>query len=292
MKRSTLSTLRRAAASLFALAALVVTAGTAKAQLFVVHLNGYGPDGIVSQYNANDGNPQNPNLITTGLNQPIGIAVMGNSLYVANKGNGTIGAYLLTGHTASPINPAFVSGVGKPAGLAAANNTLYVADFNSGIVSAYTVDETNGVPVSNWGPLKLTRPTGLTVQGHILYVASDGGGPGLGTVGTYSADNGAAMNPSFVSGLNGPTGLAIQGNTLYVTSQDGTIGAYGINSNPAKPLGTVLTGLDAPTGLAILGSQNAVLYVADSIKGTVRSFGGNNPVVISGLSFPTGIAIK
>jgi hypothetical protein len=294
MKRSTLSTLRRAAASLFALAALVVTAGTAQAQLFVVHLNGYGPDGIVSEYNANTGKPLNVSLITTGLNQPLGIAVMGSNLYVANKGNGTIAQFTVNGQTVTSSDPTFISGVGHPAGLAATNNNIYVADFNSGLVTAY---DTEGDPVANWGvvngkPLKLTRPTGLAVQGNILYIASDNGGPGLGTVGTYSAANGLVMNASFISGLSGPTGIAVQGNFLYESNQDGTVGAYNINgTNPATFAGAT-PGFGNPTGIAILGSQNATIYVVDSIKGTVTSFGGNKSISITGLTFPSGIAVK
>jgi 6-phosphogluconolactonase (cycloisomerase 2 family) len=281
------------AVSAFLIALIALAAPARAQQLFIAHLDGYG-GGIVSQYNSATGAVENASLITAGLNQPIGLAVHGNDLYVANQGNGgTIGHFILNGPTVPEAgsNPTFITKVGKPTGLALSVNgdTLYVSDFKGGTVTAYSLS--GPTPVAKFS-IPLTRPAGLTVQNQTLYVASAGSVPGLGTVGTYYAKTGVAMNASFVSKLNGPTGVAVQGSTLYVATQDGVVNSYDINgTNPAQFDRTVVTGLSTPTGLAVSGDT---LYVADSAKSNVTLFGvvGTDPVVISPLSFPTGVAVK
>jgi PEP-CTERM motif len=52
----------------------------------------------------------NPDLIS-GLSLPVGIAVFGSDLFVANAGNYTIGEYTTAGTT---INPALISAVNVP----------------------------------------------------------------------------------------------------------------------------------------------------------------------------------
>ena len=59
-------------------------------------LNAYvssGNPGSVSEYNATTGTAINSNLITTGLDDPFGIALDGPDLYVTNYIPGTIGEY-------------------------------------------------------------------------------------------------------------------------------------------------------------------------------------------------------
>src|SRR5262249_41863818 len=196
MKTSITSTcrplLRAASAFLIAITALAAMPRTAQAQLYVTQLVGLGPAGVVSQYQLPSGNLMNANLVT-GLQGPVGLAVMGNVLFVANQGNNTVGAY--NANTGAPINPTFIAafskdnkdGIAKPAGLAVMGSMLYISNFNSGNVSAYNVTT---VPVLNAtlinakfiagqsekNPTGLVNPAGLAIAGGILYVASSGHG--------------------------------------------------------------------------------------------------------------------
>ena len=73
--------------------------------------NAYG--GMVGEYTTS-GVPVNPALID-GLNFPVGIDVLGDSLFVVNVGNGTIGKYTTSG---VPVNPSLVSGLRPWGGIA------------------------------------------------------------------------------------------------------------------------------------------------------------------------------
>ena len=66
---------------------------------------------IVGEYNATTGAVINANFIT-GLNGPVGLALSGNNLFVANFGGGTVGEYNAT--TGAAINANFITGLNDP----------------------------------------------------------------------------------------------------------------------------------------------------------------------------------
>jgi hypothetical protein len=107
------SLLRTFYASLIASAALLGMAGTARAQLYVSQL------GIltVSEYNAATGAEINANLITR-LRTPGGLALQGNTLFVANQ-SGTIGKY--DAATGKEINANLITGLQFPTAVAVKN---------------------------------------------------------------------------------------------------------------------------------------------------------------------------
>ena len=71
--------------------------------------------GTVGEYDATTGAAINANFIT-GLNRPVGLALLGNTLFVANHGSGTVGKYNAT--TGAAINANFITGLNTPVGLA------------------------------------------------------------------------------------------------------------------------------------------------------------------------------
>ena len=83
-------------AFLIAIAALSAMPRNADAQLYVTQLPSF-PVGIVSEYDATTAVAINPNFITGLKNNPFGLALSGNTLFVANAGtsssNGTVGKY-------------------------------------------------------------------------------------------------------------------------------------------------------------------------------------------------------
>jgi DNA-binding beta-propeller fold protein YncE len=94
-----------------------------------------GLNGTVGEYGL-DGSPVNASLIS-GLDYPVGIAISGSDLYVANgyDGNNTIGEYTTSG---AVVNTSLISGLNGPWGIAVSGNDLFVANQNNGTVGEYT----------------------------------------------------------------------------------------------------------------------------------------------------------
>jgi hypothetical protein len=135
-------------------------------------------DNKVGTYNPTTGGVINASFVTTGLNNPVALALSGTTLFVSNaaittgRGAGTVGAY--NANTGAVINASFISGLTSPVSLALVNNTLYVSN--------------SGSPAS-------------------------GGNPAVpGTVGTYDATTGAVINASLITGVSGDeiTGIFVK----------------------------------------------------------------------------------
>jgi hypothetical protein len=233
-----------------------------------------------------------------GLKAPMGVVVANNNLFVANRGDGTVGLYNV--NTGAPINTQLITGLKKPGGLAFRANTLYVSEFGGGTVKAYQFNQNNTVtPLPGFTTITgLQSPTGLSVDNHnFLLVASYGSGPGAGTVRAFDATEGGEFLPGspLVSGLTEPTGIIVQGSTLYVSDQDGTVGQYTFHTNPVTASGSqaFIKGLDSPMGLAF--ATDGTLLVVSPLTGTVNKFSAGVPVSTTpfiSLSGPTGIAVK
>jgi hypothetical protein len=77
----------------------------------------------------------NASLIS-GLNEPIGIAVSGSDLFVANYyGGGTVDEYTTAGAT---VNAALLSGLSSPSGIAVSGSDLFVANAGNDTIGEYT----------------------------------------------------------------------------------------------------------------------------------------------------------
>ncbi|HUB81528.1 MAG TPA: hypothetical protein VMB03_22165 [Bryobacteraceae bacterium] len=222
--------------------------------------------GTVSTYNATTGAAIDANFIS-GLQNPDGLAVSGNTLFVANQTRssstfvpGTIGAYDAT--TGAVINATFVTGLSSPGNLAVSGSTLFVVNGDMGpnldTIGAY--DVVTGVAI-NSRLLTLFDPTGIAASGSTLFVSNfDAGAAGGGTVGAYNTTTGAVIDANLITGLNGPEGLAVSGNKVFVasigTANIGTVGAYDAGTGvPINP--TMIGGLYFPFGLAIAGYSSA-----------------------------------
>ncbi len=144
-------------------------------------------------------------LVPTGpLDQPSGIAVCGDNLFVANYGFDTVSEFTTSGALVSaslvPTGPLF-----GPSGLVVSGNKLFVANYSSDTISEFT---TSGALVSAslvpTGPL--FGPSGIAVSGDKLFVAN------------YDSDTisefttaGSQVAASLVAtdGLYAPAGLAV-----------------------------------------------------------------------------------
>ena len=148
---------------LFALVLLAIVASTGAAradEIFVTNID--VPPNFVSTIGAytTSGATVNPALIS-GLNTPLGIAVSGSNLFVANQNSGTVGEYTTSGDT---VNPALISGLDFPRGIAISGSDLFVvkADLlpGFGTIGQYT---TSGDPVNPALISGLSFPSGIAV---------------------------------------------------------------------------------------------------------------------------------
>ena len=176
-----------------------------------------------------------------------GLAVTGNTLYVAVENGSVIRTYNAT--TGALINDALVTGAANsfPASLAIAGNVLYVTFNDSGKVNAY--DASTGATLAGFVPISVAIPFGVAVLGNTLYVSDNAAG---GNVGAYNATTGAVINASFITGAGTfVEGLGVFNNTLYVASDTAHgVGSYDATTGAAIN-STFITGLNSPFQLVI-----------------------------------------
>jgi hypothetical protein len=212
--------------------------------------SGISNGGYVGTYNATTGAPINPQFITSGVNDPGGLALLGNTLFVTNNGI-WISTYDAT--TGFPINNPFIQGLTNPYGLLLSGNNLYVSQDFGATNSVGEYNASNGAPIN--AQLIVTNPNGayqVALSGNNLFVA----GYQQRTVGEYDATTGAVINANFITGLLFPLGVAVVGNTLYVTQDGGATPGSSFISTYDATTGAVInanfiTGLNGPRYIAV-----------------------------------------
>jgi hypothetical protein len=155
----------------------------------------------------------NASLIT-GLNGPFGLALSGNTLFVAitnggAPGAGTVGRYDLN---TGIFNASFITGLNDPTSLALSGNTLFVANL-SGTPNGNAIGEYNATTGAVINANFIAGPAyGLALSGNTLFVSGVNSSVG-GGVFEYDATTGALINADFIVGAYGH--LALSGNTLF-----------------------------------------------------------------------------
>jgi DNA-binding beta-propeller fold protein YncE len=242
------------------------------------------------------------------FNGPIGLAIKGTNLYVADASNHTIRkldlstrqVITLAGHATAY---GYVDATGDaarfsgPTGLAidSAGATLYVADKVNNKIR--TVDTSTGAvgTVKDAGgvPAALTSPTGVALDGTAIYVTEGGFihytvrklDIATGTLSPFAGQVGA--DGDNVDGIgdaarfNTPSGLVFDGSNLYVADYgNNTIRKISVSTTEVSTVAGAAghfgsadgTGsqaqFSAPYGVVSDGQDN--LYVADSGNNTIR----------------------
>ena len=103
----------------------------------------------------------------TGLNNPYGIAVHGNTLYVAEKDGNKISKIDLTQATPTAVD--FITGVSSPWGLAVYGDDLYIAEYSGNKVSKVSLTTQNPTAIDF---AEVDRPFALRVIENDLFVCS------------------------------------------------------------------------------------------------------------------------
>jgi hypothetical protein len=257
-----------------AFTALAVVVCVRASPLYVGQFNSVG------EYDSLTGAAINANFIT-GLGSPHGLALSGNTLFVANYYANTVGEYNAT--TGAAINANFITGLGFPHGLALSDNTLFVS-YGGSIVGKYNA--TTGAAINPYFIAGLGYPMNILVSGNTLFVFNDL----TGTIGAYNAITGATINASFTT-VPGGGGFALSGNTFFVSSLGhGVIGEYNATTGAAINA-NFITGLTVPDQLALSGNT---LFVPNYFANTVGEYNATtgaaiDPNFISGLNGPVVI---
>lgn len=240
---------RKKLALLALTAAIVLTGGSLRAQqLYVSDMGG----NTVSTYTL-DGTPIDQPLVNN-LSNPFGVAVSGNTLYVANYGLGTLATYNASTGAGIGSNP-LISGLSNPADILVSGNTLYVTNMGNGTVDAFNA--TTGSLLGG-NPLisGLTDNEYLALAGNNLYVST------FGAIYEYNATTGAMVGSGpLVSGLTNARGIAVNGNDLYVADASaGTVTVYDATTGSQIGANPLITGLADPRKVAFYDGD---LYVSD-----------------------------
>src|SRR5580698_4017476 len=123
--------------------------------LYVSSWNDGGSGSTISEFTT-AGGIVNSSLITV-LHNPLGLAISGNDLFVANSGNSTIGEYTLSGQT---VDASLVTGLDDPQGLAILGNDLFVTEPGDQTVGEYDL---SGNTINASLITGLDTPVGITV---------------------------------------------------------------------------------------------------------------------------------
>ena len=162
--------------------------------LFVGSGMGGGGPGFIGEYTT-CGATNNASLIT-GLKYPVGLAISGSNIFVADETMEVIGEYTMSGAT---VNPSLIAFRG-PGGIAISGTNIFVADYWSGVIREYT---TSGATVNASLITGLNYPVGVAISGNQLFVLS-----GAWVVGEYTT-SGATINASLITGSGQPYSMAV-----------------------------------------------------------------------------------
>ncbi len=286
-------------------------AADSNGQIYVTNdgSNSGGSDSVTIYAAGSNGNAGPKGVIggsNTELVSPMGIAVNGSGIYVANVGNNTVTLYGVNNGNVAPSatidDSFFPAGIVAPVGIALDHSgSIYVANqggfnFDTDVSNAATVTVYPAGSNSEAGPSAtisgsntgLNDPAGIAVDsGGNIYVANNNSN----TVTVYIAGSDNNAQPTATIGgsnttLNSPVGIAVDGGrniyvvgsnavTVYppVGSSTGTL-----NESPTATIGGTNTGLNIFQGIAVDGSGN--IYVANA----GRKFGSLDAVIV----YPAG----
>ncbi len=246
------------------------------------------------------GNPPQAGLVNaTGDNArfdaPAGVAVIGDDVYVSDRGNDTIRKVTSSGVVTSFTGAVFSA----PQGIVAQGSDLYVADSGnhairkvdpSGVVSTFAGSDSGveGFADGTGTAARFRTPKGMATDGSFLYVADAGNHAirkielGTGIVVTVAGNGTPGLPTDTPSRFSGPEGVAALGGTLYVADTGnhaiqavtpaGVVSTFagsdsGVPGYVDDTTGTAAR-FDTPRGVAAVDS---VLYVADTGNHAVRT---------------------
>ncbi len=273
-------------------ALLLLAAGPCRATAQNLYVSEDDAD-TVSKYNASTGAVISSSFTYPGLT-PEGLALSGNTLYVAGLQQYEVGAFnATTGAAAAGFTEISTGLNNSPFDVLVSGGSLYVSIASNSGSTVGTYSATTGAPINTSFITGLSTPAGMALLGTVLYVSNEG----TGTIRTYDTLTGTLLNASFLSGFKRADYLTIAGTTLYVSDYTAnTVQAFNALTGLALPTFTPITGLTTPEGVKVSGNT---LYVAQSSSHEVSEYNATtgaliNAGFITGPSYfyPSGLAIS
>ncbi len=230
-------------------------------------------------------------ILTTNVNQPVGIAVDGDGyVFYADSGNHALKRWNPSSSTVTTL----ATGVGTPQGIALDGlGNVYFADFFSTVVKKWSPDTfsvtsvftntstgVSGMATDGAGNVYITDPSDHAVRKW---------SPSTGTLTTYTTN-----------GLVNPRGVAVDalGNLYVSDTTDNDVKKLGFRfvSPFFIPYWNTLVSssyLNSPWNLAVDDGGN--IYIADGLHNAIKRWNADDgtvdTLVASGLNDPTGVAV-
>jgi hypothetical protein len=219
------------------------------AEVFNPDPNGVG--GVVGKYDAKTGSAISQSFITGTDFVPVGLALSGDTLFVASAGvgtiEGTIGKY--DAKTGKAIDTSFITGL--PAGpvgevifgLGLSGDNLFVTNNQDNALIEFNAKTGKAIG----SPVDVATPYGIGFYGGKIFVASEESG----TIAEYTR-TGELINANFITGLGQPFQIAIVGDTLFVADGSAaTVGKYDAKTGAAINAAFISGLFTEPVGIAV-----------------------------------------
>jgi sugar lactone lactonase YvrE len=230
------------------------------------------------------------NLVSSGLNQPNGVAVDGaGNVYIADTGNNAIEEWMVASDSVTTLVSS-AQGLSSPSGVAVDGaGNVYIADTGNNAIEEWPAGGNSliNVVASTWG---LYNPKGVAVDTSGNVYIADTGNDEIAE--WTAANNNVATLVSSASGLYGPEGVAVDvAGNVYIADTDN----YAFEEwTPAGGLTTLAVNYPQlfPAGVAVDIAGNA--YIADSYNDTIEEWTpaqGLDTLPIFNLDQPSGVAV-
>ncbi|WP_310994038.1 T9SS type A sorting domain-containing protein [Aequorivita marina] len=194
-----------------------------------------------------------PTSVVSGLNAATGMAMAGNTLYIAEFNAGRISKIDISDPT--PSLETVISGLNTPNGLYLSGNTMYYSDNNSNIVEKFDVTDLNPTTTLVATSAVNFSPSGLALHESILYMAQSQSN----RVSKVDVDSGVTQPTDVVVGVNRPLGIRLNGNNLIIAEYIGNKISMKDLTNSANTAIDLVTGVNQPTDIEISGSTLFIL---------------------------------
>jgi hypothetical protein len=200
-----------------------------------------------------NGNVVSSNFIS-GLNQPKGIIIKGDYLYVINSNINSIGKFnLMNGNV---VSSNFISGLNQPKGIIIKGDYLYVLNNNK--IEKYSLYDGSVVNANFITGLNL--PIGFAINEEYIYVSFNN------NIGKYSLNDGSIVNANFITLLDYPNGITVKGDYIYIAkSNNNNIGKYSLYDGSVVDE-NYITGLNNPEFIAIESNK---IYISNRFLQTI-----------------------
>jgi hypothetical protein len=212
-------------------------------------------DDKISYIDITETNPIEVELINN-VNNPVGLEVKDNFLYVAVFGDGEIIKLDLSVPNPNPIDVTFFGQT--PNMLEFEGNNLYYTDNNGKRI--YRKDITSSsTAAENFLNTTPTGPVGLAIKDNYIYFNL----PLQGSIFKLGLDDPQGTPILVASGLNRPIGMKFKNDELFIADVDGDkIVKIDVTATPIV-LEDVLTNLDMPSDISFDGD---IMYISEFDK--------------------------